>query len=157
MCIRDSPYFYKFVEKDTSHNQQYNSQNILIYRYADLLLMLAEISNELQNGEEMTYLNEVLSRAGVTARAEYSQGQASFRDAIMDEYKFELLGEGQDAHNNRRRGFQYFLENTIKPNNDKIGTAHYVANRDLILSEEEGKVMFLPFPTDEINTNELID
>ena len=151
------PYFFKFVEKDTSHNQQYNSQNILIYRYADLLLMLAEISNELQNGEEMTYLNEVLSRAGVTPRAEYSQGQASFRDAIMDEYKFELLGEGQDAHNNRRRGFQYFLENTIKPNNDKIGTAHYVANRDLILSEDEGKVMFLPFPTDEINTNELID
>ena len=119
--------------------------------------MLAEISNELQNGEEMIYLNEVLSRAGVTARAEYSQGQASFREAIMDEYKFELLGEGQDAHNNRRRGFQYFLENTIKPNNDKIGTAHYVANRDLILSEDEGKVMFLPFPTDEINTNELID
>ena len=151
------PYFYKFVEKDTSHNNQYNSQNVVIYRYADLLLMLAEISNELQNGEEMTYLNEVLSRAGVDPRPEYSQGQASFRDAIMDEYKFELLGEGHDSHNNRRRGFQYFLENTIKPNNEKIGTAHYVASRDLILSEDEGTVMFLPIPNEEINTNELID
>ena len=46
--------------------------------------------------------------------------------------------EGHDSHNNRRRGFQYFLENTIKPNNEKIGTAHYVASRDLILSEDEG-------------------
>ena len=151
------PYFFKFVEKDTSHNNQYNSQNLVIYRYADLLLMLAEISNELQNGEQMTYLNEVLDRAGVTARPEYAQGQAAFRDAIMDEYKFELLGEGHDAHNNRRRGFQYFLEHTIKPNNDKIGTAHYVATRDIVLSEDESQVMFLFIPREEIDTNELID
>ncbi len=151
------PYFFKFVEKDTSHSNQFNSQNIVVYRYADLLLMLAEISNELQNGQEMTYLNEVLNRAGVSPRSEYSAGQESFRDAIMEEFKFELLGEGEDAHNNRRRGFQYFLNHTIKPHNDLIGTAHYTANRDITLSEDESQVMLLPIPLIEINTNELID
>ena len=82
------------------------------------------------------------------------------RQASLEHYTeelVELLGEGHDSHNNRRRGFQYFLENTIKPNNEKIGTAHYVASRDLILSEDEGTVMFLPIPNEEINTNDLID
>ena len=41
--------------------------------------MLAEISNELGNGQEMTYLQPVLDRAGVTARSEFSQGQVAFR------------------------------------------------------------------------------
>ena len=59
--------------------------------------MLAEISNELGNGQEMTYLQPVLDRAGVSIRPEFSQGQSAFRDAIMDEYKFELIGEGEDT------------------------------------------------------------
>ena len=152
------PYFYKFVEKNKQHQNQYNDQNIIIYRYADLLLMLAEISNELdKDADKMMYLEEVLDRAGVAARAEYSQGKEAFRDAIMDEYKFELLGEGEDFHNNRRRGFQYFLNNTIKRHNDLIGTAHYEEDFDLILSEDESQVMKLPIPMTEINTNEFID
>ena len=152
------PYFKKFAEKEPSHANQFNDQNIIIYRYAELLLMLAEISNELGlDGEKMTYLNEVLSRAGVTARPEYSLGQESFRDAIMDEYKFEVLGEGEDFHHNRRRGFNYFLTHTIKRHNDLIGTAHYVSNRDLTLSEDESLVMKIPLSKLEIDTNEYID
>lgn len=152
------PYFLKFAEKESSHSNQFNDQNIIIYRYAELLLMLAEISNELdKNAEKMMYLDEVLARAGVTARPEYSQDKNAFRDAIMDEYKFEVLGEGENFHHNRRRGFQYFLTNTIKRHNDLIGTAHYVSNRDITLSENESEVMKLPLPQSEINTNELID
>ena len=40
-------------------------------RYGELLLMLAEISNELGNGQEMTYLKPVLDRAGVPVRPEF--------------------------------------------------------------------------------------
>ena len=152
------PYFKKFAEKEPSHANQFNDQNIIIYRYAELLLMLAEISNELGlDTEKMTYLNEVLDRAGVTARSEYAQGKEAFRDAIMDEYKFEVLGEGEDFHHNRRRGFNYFLTNTIKRHNDLIGTAHYVSNRDLTLSEDESQVMKIPLSKLEIDTNEYID
>ena len=120
--------------------------------------MLAEISNELGlDTEKMTYLNEVLDRAGVAARPEYAQGKEAFRNAIMDEYKFEVLGEGEDFHHNRRRGFNYFLTHTIKRHNDLIGTAHYVSNRDLTLSEDESQVMKIPLSKLEIDTNEYID
>lgn len=147
------PYLFKFVEKDTSHNNQYGDQNLIIYRYAELLIMLAEISNELQNGEQLGYITEVLDRVGMSNSA-YLGDQSSFRDAIMTEYRFELLGEGEDAHNNRRRGFDYFLIHTInKHNNNPI----FSANVDLELSTDPAQVMQLPIPLSEINGNDLIN
>ena len=147
------PFLFKFVEKDTQHSNQYGDQNLIIYRYADLLIMLAEISNELQNGQQLDFISEVLERVGMPMVA-YEGDQSSFRDAIMKEYRYELIGEGEDAHNNRRRGFDYFLENTInKHNNNPI----FSPNVDLLLSTDPSKVMKLPIPLTEINTNELID
>ena len=150
---KSHPFLFKFVEKDTQHSNQYGDQNLIIYRYADLLIMLAEISNELQNGQELDFISEVLERVGMPMVA-YEGDQSSFRDAIMKEYRYELIGEGEDAHNNRRRGFDYFLENTInKHNNNPI----FSPNVDLLLSTDPSKVMKLPIPLTEINTNELID
>ena len=148
---------------------QYGQQNIVDLRYAELLLMLAEISNELGNGEEMTYLNPVLARAGVDdayARPEWTQGKESFRDAIMDEYKFELIGEGHDGFHARRRGYTYFLNNTILKNNDPINNTEntlyysfrkYASNRDVLFSTNEDEVMRMPIPLSEKNTNQLLD
>jgi len=150
---KSHPFLFKFVEKDTQHSNQYGDQNLIIYRYADLLIMLAEISNELQNGQQLDFISEVLERVGMPMVA-YEGDQSSFRDAIMKEYRYELIGEGEDAHNNRRRGFDYFLENTInKHNNNPI----FSPNVDLLLSTDPSKVMKLPIPLTEINTNELID
>ena len=157
------PYLFKWTEKDRTHSNQYNSQNIVDMRYAELLLMLAEISNEIGNGQEMTYLKPVLDRAGVPVRSEFTSGQASFRDAIMQEYKFELIGEGQDSFHNRRRGLQYFLDHTILPHNNSIGTKvavgakKYAANREVIFSTDPNQIMKLQIPLSEINTNELIN
>jgi len=115
--------------------------------------MLAEISNELQNGQQLEFVTEVLDRVGMSNDA-YLGDQTSFRDAIMNEYRYELIGEGEDAHNNRRRGFDYFLTNTInKHNNNPI----FSPNVDLLLSTDPNQVMKLPIPLTEINTNELID
>ena len=149
------PYLFKFAEKDKNHSNQYNSQNIIVYRYAELLIMLAEISNELQNGQQLGYVTELLTRVGLTPHTGYTSGdQATFRDAIMDEYRFELIGEGEDAHNNRRRGFDYFLTNTIlRHNNNPM----YDPKVDLELSTDAAVVMGLPIPLSEINTNQLID
>ena len=103
------PYLFKFTEKDTQHSNQYGDQNVIIYRYGELLIMLAEISNELNNGEQLGYINELLNRVGMTPQMGYYGSQDEFRNAVMYEYRFEVLGEGEDAHNNRRRGFDYFL------------------------------------------------
>ena len=163
------PYHFKFTEKDRTSMTQYGDQNVVDLRYAEVLLMLAEISNELGNGQQMMYLTPVLERAGVAgefARPDWTLGQNAFRDAIMDEYKFELVGEGYDGFHARRRGYNYFLENTIKRNNDPIASAaqtffysqrRFAANRDIVFSTDESQVMLLPIPLSEVNTNELID
>ena len=148
------PYLFKHAEKDKSHTNQYNSQNLIVYRYADLLLMLAEISNELENGEQLGYVTEVLERAGLTPHAGYLTDKDSFRDAIMDEYRFELLGEGHDSYNNRRRGYTYFLENTINRHNNN---PNFKASVDVLLNDVESEVMFLDIPLLEINNNELLN
>ena len=127
---------------------------MIIYRYAELLLMLAEISNELQNGEQLGYVSEVLARVGLEPHPGYLSDQVAFRDAIMDEYRFELIGEGEDAHHNRRRGYDYFLENTILRHNEN---GNFNLNVDLTLNEDESAVMKLPIPLSEINTNQLIN
>jgi len=150
------PFLFKFAEKDITHSNQFNSQNIVVYRYADLLLMLAEISNELQNGQQLGYVTEVLNRVGLTPNSNYLGAQDEFRDAIMNEYRFELIGEGEDSHNNRRRGFDYFLNNTIlKHNNNTI--PGFKESVDIRLSSDPSQVMNLPIPQSEINTNELIN
>lgn len=147
------PYHFKFAEKDKGHSNQYNSQNVIVYRYADLLIMLAEISNELQNGEQLGYVTELLARVGMTPHAAYSGDIDSFRNAIMDEYRYELLGEGEDAHNNRRRGVDYFLEHTILRHNNN---SNFKASVDIVLSTDPSQIMNLLIPLTEINTNELI-
>ena len=157
------PYLFKWAEKDKTHNNQFNSQNIVVYRYAELLLMLAEISNELGNGQHMTYLQPVLDRAGVTARPQFSQGQSAFRDAIMDEYKFELIGEGHDSWHVRRRGVQYFIDKTLSPHNNSfgkrvgVGWKRYAKNLEVEFSTDPNQIMQMPIPISEVNTNELIN
>ena len=148
------PYLFKHAEKDRSHTNQFNSQNLIIYRYADLLLMLAEISNELENGEQLGYVTEVLERSGQAPHAGFLVDKDSFRDAIMDEYRFELLGEGHDSYNNRRRGFSYFLENTINRHNNN---PNFKSSVDVLLNDVESEVMFLDIPLLEINNNELLN
>ena len=157
------PYLFKWAEKDKTHNNQFNSQNIVVYRYAELLLMLAEISNELGNGQQMTYLQPVLDRAGVSARSQFSQGQSAFRDAIMDEYKFELIGEGHDSWHVRRRGVQYFINKTLGPHNNSfgkkvgVGWKKYAKNLEVEFSTDPNQIMQMPIPISEVNTNELIN
>ena len=155
------PFLFKYAVKDVTHSNQYDDKNIVVYRYAELLLMLAEISNELQNGEQLSYVTQVLNRVNLSNISYVNADQSTFRDMIMKEYRYELLGEGEDAHNNRRRGFDYFLDSVIIPHNTTTtlsdGQAMNFNNKDLTLSEDPNQAMFLPLPLTEINTNELIN
>ncbi len=144
------PYFFKLGSRDPNNAVRETNKNFKIYRYADLLLMLSEISNELQNGQEITYVSEVLDRVGLTPHAGYAGGQDSFRTAIMKEYQFELIGEGHDWFNNRRRGYNYFLNTIINPHNT---AASFKESVDVLHATDETIVMSIPIAVAEINAN----
>ena len=144
------PYFFKLGSRDANNAVRETNKNFKIYRYADLLLMLSEISNELQNGQQMTYVSEVLDRVGLTPHVGYAGGQDSFRTAIMKEYQFELIGEGHDWFNNRRRGYNYFLNTIINPHNT---AASFNDDVDVTHATDETLVMYIPMAVAEINAN----
>ena len=153
------PYLYKHWQKDKGATTAYYLRNFIVYRYADLLLMLAEISNELQNGEEFGYVNEVLARVGLSVddfvpntelNLDYYGGQEGFRNAIMFEYRTELLGEGHDWFNNRRRGYEYFKKMVIDTHNN---SSIFDPAVDVTLAEDKDVVMHFRIPQSEINRN----
>ncbi len=78
--------------------------DVVVYRYADVLLSLAEIINE-QGGpttEAYSLANQVRARAGVTDFSGMTQAQ--FRQALLDERGRELYGEGVRRQDLLRNG-----------------------------------------------------
>jgi tetratricopeptide (TPR) repeat protein len=77
-------------------------KNIIFYRYADVLLYLAEAANELgKTGEALAYLEQVRGRARANATEPGAlpeireTGKDALRELIWHERRVELLGEGQ--------------------------------------------------------------
>lgn len=74
--------------------QDNTDDNWPVYRYADVLLMLAESLNEQgQPGNALTYLNQVRQRAGLAPSTVTDQGM--LRDAIAHERRVELAFENK--------------------------------------------------------------
>lgn len=96
----------KFQE---SENTNINSnRNRMVFRYADLLLMLAEIENERGNYQDSKdYVKLVLDRANTTlyglSGIQNLAGGDDLRDRILKERIYELLGEGQEWFDLRRQ------------------------------------------------------
>jgi len=152
------PYINKYFIKDQTANTDASNFNYVQYRYADLLLMLAEIENELgQTSVAMTRVNEVLARARATGGGTVEPAnwaglsQDDFRTAIMKEYHYELLAEGQDWFVGHRRGYAFFKANYIDVHNNRNDKPF-----DIVYPDDE-KVMLLPIPSVEIDTNQEID
>ncbi|MBN8824739.1 MULTISPECIES: RagB/SusD family nutrient uptake outer membrane protein [unclassified Spirosoma] len=73
-------------------NRDKKQKNVRLLRYADVLLMAAEASNELgQSAQAITYLNMVRNRAGLTATKAASQ--TDLKQAIWKERRIELAME----------------------------------------------------------------
>lgn len=90
----------KFLYWDAT--QRANPCNFVVYRYADVLLMLAECLNEagFPNAQAFSYLNQVRTRAGLPNKTQGNivptlaiNSQADFRLAIEQERRVELAGE----------------------------------------------------------------
>lgn len=142
---------------DPSFNGSTTSRNMLKLRYADLLLMLAEIENEINGpGNAYQYVNEVLARARTQADGSQAaepadwtaMSQDMFRTRIMRERQYELLGENHEWFDTRRRGYEYFIEEVVETHNNFSNPG----NNDFIYPVSV-KNMLLPIPSTELSNN----
>lgn len=86
------PYIKKFARKHTQHGN--TGQNFPVYRYAEVLLFLAESLNEQgKSADAIPYLNQVRTRAGLAATT--ASSQADLREAIFKERRVELAFENK--------------------------------------------------------------
>ena len=153
------PWLYKYYIKDHTRLSYNTIMNFVVYRYADLLLMLAEIENELNGpGNAYVYVNEVLERARnsadvpTTEPADWSGlTQTQFRDSIMFEYRYELLGEGHEYFNDRRRGYEWFKTKVIDIHNN-FPAYDFSQTYDVLLPDDP-RNMLMPVPQAELVAN----
>ena len=90
--LYNNKYIKKLGEIGLPDNDLTSPVNNIVIRYADVLLMAAEAHNRSNNdGQALLYLNEVRARVNLTGVS--AAGQA-LTDAIWDERRFELSGEG---------------------------------------------------------------
>lgn len=129
------------------------SQNIPIYRFADALLMYAEILNELNNGPTQSAyeaINKVRRRAAgenIDASSDVDLSgltQGQFREAVFQERRWELPYEGHSYFDVTRRGFEKFQE--IMVNSQTINPEVDLQSTDILM----------PIPASEIERNDNI-
>lgn len=87
-----TPIIKKFRDNHAQHNN--HGVNWPVYRYAEVLLLMAEALNEQgKTGEALGLLNQVRSRAGLAAST--AAGQSNVREAIFKERRVELAFENK--------------------------------------------------------------
>jgi hypothetical protein len=132
-----APYSNKLVKPTLITD---GASDIVVLRYADVLLMLAETENELGNATPATnYLNQIRTRAGLTT-ATTATTQEDIRAAIDLERRFELIGEGHRWFDLLRTGNAVSVMNTW-----------FTANNILITIDAHHLLM--PIPQGQIDTD----
>lgn len=106
-----------------------------IYRYADVLLMYAEVLARRDDASASDYINQVRTRAGL---GNVTINSSNVVDLIANERRFELYGEG-DRWNDIKR----------------LGIAQQVIEGKVVGSWADYKLLW-PIPQDEIDTNDAI-
>lgn len=85
------PFTRKIVKPTTTPAD--GGSNFVVLRYADVILMLAEVENEMANTVAAAgYLNSIRLRAGLKETT--ATTAETLREAIALERRFELIGEG---------------------------------------------------------------
>ncbi|MEI8097254.1 MAG: RagB/SusD family nutrient uptake outer membrane protein [Sediminibacterium sp.] len=102
--------------------QRNSGINWPILRMADVILLLAEAKAEIGEVDAVTLLNQIRQRAfGNTLHSLALSGQA-LKDAILEERKLELLGEGQRRWDLIRSGT--YSEKAIAVQQDLLATVN---------------------------------
>jgi hypothetical protein len=148
---------------DPNFNGTTTERNYILVRYADVLLMMAEVVNEIDGPQAAyDYVNQVLARArdingdGVSdsdAPAAWSgMTQDQFRIRIMLERRYELLSEGEEWFDTRRRGPDFLDQYVFQPHNNN---PTFDPSKDFKYKDKV-KNMLLPIPLSEISGNQEI-
>lgn len=139
------PYMPKLWNLDLVNSPRFNhSDNRIVFRLADVYLMAAEAENELNGpADAYQYIHAVRERAYAT-QAEWELtglSQQGFREAIYDERKWELAGEGFRRMDLIRWGILL----------DVVQNTQYRVYDPA--SNIQPHHVLLPIPTEEINLN----
>jgi hypothetical protein len=89
----DKYYFRKYWDRDVEPKAEGSVQDFPLIRYADVLLMYAEASNEDDNiSDAHDYVNMVRNRANLSSVAGLTKDQ--LRDEILEQRRLEFAAEG---------------------------------------------------------------
>ncbi len=146
---KNYPYILKFAKQHSQHGN--TGTNFHIYRYAEVLLFMAEVLNEQgKSSEAAAYLNQVRTRAGLAAST--ASGQADMREAIFKERRVELAFENKRWFDIQRMGR---IEEIIVPLGQRIvadPAAYYYPPRAVPRPNVFTNLnKFYPYPADESN------
>jgi hypothetical protein len=132
----------KYIDYETTSNGL-SGANVIVLRYADVLLMYAETLNE--NGktaQAYPYINRVRNRAGIgDLPSGYSKEQMF--QALADERQKEFLMEGDRWFDLVFRGFAFIK----KEMGNYSPHAYLEANRDIVVRDN---CMLFPIPESQM-------
>lgn len=133
----------KKYEFDKSTTQQYSFNNdLVIWRYADALLLKAEAEYRIGNkAEALTIVNEVRGRVAATPRTELTLND------ILDERMLELAWEGV------RRQDQIRFCTFTEPTADRFKGVTHNASAGDYNDDTQGYTMVYPIPYAVLNLN----
>lgn len=124
--------------------------NVVLFRYADVLLMKAEVENEVNNGPNVAAydaIDQVRDRVNAS-KLDQNLSYNQFLDAVFDERAKELFYEGHRFFDLKRRGFE-FLKNRVEPN--RLNLFDYVGHTGSFEIQEY--MLKLPIPINEMDAN----
>ena len=145
--IYGRPHSGKYVElRDTKGAWDVMEKNIVLLRYADVLLGHSEAANESGTGNPFFGINEVRNRAGLIPLAGLSQSE--LRNAIVNERILEFAFEQEIYPELKRKstfgGDPDYLGDYIRRFIDTYGVDRQVTARDYVLPIPLGELIGNP-------------
>lgn len=131
----------------TNYNRNFDDTDIVVYRYAGMLLLLANAENQLGNTDRaLELVNEVRTARllPTVSEAEFGATIDERENYILDERQLELLGEGKRWWDLRRT--EKVIE-ILNPRLDSVPDATLITNESLLF----------PIFTDHLIENPLLE
>ncbi|MEX2592872.1 MAG: RagB/SusD family nutrient uptake outer membrane protein [Anditalea sp.] len=141
------PYIKKYQHSHSIFGQ--TNQNFPVYRYAEVLLMLAEAMNEQERfTEAQNYLNQVRNRAGLDNYM--ATGQVDLREAILHERRIELAFENKRWLDLVRTGNAVEIMNAYGAKLKSNPDYYYLSSATYTVDQND---LLFPIPFLEIQVN----